>query len=95
MKLDKSEFPVDSDKSCPFCASRDILCEESSIKYCFHGERWVCWCRNCGAIGPNDLGWSGAIEMWNMRRLHDKLAQKLLETIKDLEELFERNIKND
>lgn len=90
MKLTKSEFPLDRDKSCPFCASKDIKCGDADI-----GEGWVCWCANCGAIGPNDLGWSGAIEMWNMRRLHDQLVIKLLEAIKDLEELFERNIKDE
>ena len=90
MKLDKSEFPLDNDKPCPFCASRILRCEERDI-----GEGWIVWCANCGAFGPNDLGRPGAIEVWNMRRLHDQLEIKLLETIKDLEELFERNIKND
>ena len=90
MKLDKSEFPLDNDKPCPFCASDDIRCSLNNRE-----KGWVCWCKNCGAIGPNDLGWSGAIEMWNMRRLLETENQKLLETIKDLEELFERNVKDD
>ncbi len=90
MKLDKSEFPLDNDKRCPFCASRSLKCEDIGI-----GESWICWCGNCGAIGPNDLGWSGAIEMWNMRRLLETENEKLLEAIKDLEELFEKECKND
>jgi hypothetical protein len=62
-RLTKDEFPTENDKSCPFCASREIVCEQTDV-----GEGWIVWCRNCGAFGPNDLGWSGAIEMWNMRR---------------------------
>ena len=62
-KLSKDEFPNKEDKPCPFCASRDIVCEQTEI-----GEGWIVWCRNCGCFGPNDLGWSGAIEMWNLRR---------------------------
>ena len=94
MRLTKSEFPLDNDKPCPFCANTDIVCGEEDL-----GEGWACWCNNCGAIGPNDLVWSGAIEMWNLRRKnYDKLADeniKLLDAIKDLEELFERNVKNE
>ena len=51
---------------CPFCASNDIRHEQDTQD---NGVKiWVCWCGNCGAFGPTDLGWSGAIEKWNMRR---------------------------
>jgi len=62
-RLTKDEFPNKEDKPCPFCASKDIVCEQTDV-----GEGWLVWCRNCGCFGPNDLGWSGAIEMWNLRR---------------------------
>ena len=68
-KLSKEEFPNEKDKPCPFCASRDIVCEQTEI-----GEGWIVWCRNCGCFGPNDLGWSGAIEMWNLRRPTEALV---------------------
>ena len=72
MRLTKSEFPIDTDKPCPFCANADIVCGEEDL-----GEGWACWCNNCGAIGPNDLGWSGAIESWNMRRPLDEVMQHI------------------
>lgn len=68
-RLSKDEFPTDQDKSCPFCASRNLFCEQTEI-----GEGWIVWCGNCGCFGPNDLGWSGAIEMWNLRRPTDALV---------------------
>ncbi len=100
MKLDKSEFPLDNDKSCPFCASRVLQCEEENVE-----EGWICWCANCGASGPNHLSWSDAIEMWNLRRPYDKLEEKHNKTliaIEDIERLveeqfgpFEKENKND
>ena len=72
MKLDQSEFPLSTDKSCPFCASRDLKCEERDI-----GEGWICWCANCGAFGPNDINWEQAIESWNMRRPMDEVMQHI------------------
>ena len=81
MKLNKSEFPIHSDKSCPFCASRNLKCEERDI-----GEGWVCWCANCGAIGPNDLVWSGAIERWNMRRIMDEVMHHIDNALEIIEE---------
>ena len=68
-RLSKDEFPTEQDKSCPFCASRDLVCEQTEI-----GEGWIVWCGNCGCFRPNDLGWSGAIEMWNLRRPTDALV---------------------
>ena len=56
-------------KQCPFCAS-----PQSSIEYGVIGNTWnthreyYVTCNNCGAVGPTDLGESGAVEMWNLRR---------------------------
>jgi hypothetical protein len=68
-------------KNCPFCASIEIRCETSKV-----GEGWVCWCANCGAIGPNDLGWSGAVESWNLRRPMDKVMEHINNALKVIEE---------
>ena len=52
-------------KPCPFCASTDNRIEE--VPASGHME-YAVMCENCGAFGPNDLGQSGAVEMWDMRR---------------------------
>ena len=52
-------------KPCPFCASPKTRIDEWPVA--LHTEYAVA-CENCGATGPYDLGVSGAIEMWNMRR---------------------------
>ena len=57
-------------KPCPFCAHSS---PELSTWIVFAGmpsehKEFALVCRNCGASGPNDLGESGAIEMWNLRR---------------------------
>jgi len=56
-------------KPCPFCASTDLrfIAWVVGTGNNTHREHAV-QCDNCGANGPNDLGESGAIEMWNMRR---------------------------
>jgi hypothetical protein len=36
-------------------------------------------CGNCGAFGPNDLGWSGAEEQWNTRRNLEAETKELME----------------
>jgi galactose-1-phosphate uridylyltransferase len=61
---------VDEMKPCPFCASNKLSTERwvvGSETRAPHTEYAVV-CQNCGAMGPNDLGWSGAEESWNMRR---------------------------
>ncbi len=62
-------------KSCPFCSSTNIKCEQmeqdNKIKV------WVCWCGNCGSMGPVGLNWSKAIEMWNLRRSQKQLLDVL------------------
>lgn len=60
-------------KNCPFCNSDDIRVD--SEKQTNHTS-WYCSCGNCGAIGPFDLGWSGAVEMWNLRRPYDQLEER-------------------
>lgn len=52
-------------KPCPFCACPDTRIE--AIPAGNHTE-YAVMCTNCGAYGPNDLGRSGACEMWDMRR---------------------------
>ena len=81
MKLDKSEFPISEDKPCPFCASRNLKCEERDI-----GEEWVCWCANCGAIGPNHISWSEAIKAQNMRRIMDEVMHHIDNALEIIEE---------
>jgi hypothetical protein len=54
---------------CPFCAYTKHRVESWTV-----GEsrgqhtEYAVMCLNCGAFGPNDLGESGAVEGWNMRR---------------------------
>ena len=63
---------------CPFCACPKVKVESYSV---FPGTpgghvEYVVECRNCGAIGPSDLGISGAEEMWNLRRTEMPEATK-------------------
>ena len=54
---------------CPFCASEDVRAIFYTVSQGTQSHKeWQVACQNCGACGPNDLGKSGAIEMWNMRR---------------------------
>lgn len=59
----------DEIKKCPFCASTKSRMEswQIGVHPNLHRE-FAVMCENCGAFGPNDLGKSGAIEAWNMRR---------------------------
>lgn len=70
-------------KSCPFCSSEKIKVEQmeqdNGIKV------WVCWCGNCGSLGPKHLNWSGAIEMWNLRRSQKSLVDVLKQVKMDVE----------
>ena len=59
-------------RPCPFCANTNVAIEAEM--HGNHKEYWVI-CRNCGALGPADLGWSGAEEAWNMRRPTVKLLE--------------------
>ena len=52
-------------KKCPFCGYTKTRIEDWPVGD--HTE-YAVMCLNCGAFGPNDLGRSGAIESWNMRR---------------------------
>ena len=70
-------------KSCPFCSSEKIKVEQmerdNEIKV------WVCWCGNCGALGPVQPNWAGAIAMWNLRRSQKSLLDALEVTKRFLE----------
>jgi len=53
---------------CPFCASPHSRIEKNVVgRTTMHYEYYVT-CEYCGAVGPTDLGESGAVEMWNLRR---------------------------
>ena len=54
-------------KQCPFCASDMVEVERFSTQTADSRVEFAVCCRGCGASGPNDLGRSGAIEMWNLR----------------------------
>lgn len=53
-------------KPCPFCASESLRIEELPAG---NHKEFAVMCQNCGAFGPNDLGQSGAVEMWELRRI--------------------------
>lgn len=53
-------------KACPFCG-------KEMQKYDNCGDENTVWCANCGAIGPNELTPTRAIEFWNLRRIEDAL----------------------
>ena len=57
-------------KPCPFCASPQSRIEHWDVwnNPQFRHTEYAVTCENCGACGPNDLGESGAVEMWNLRR---------------------------
>lgn len=57
-------------KPCPFCAYTKVGFNTWPIEFRskLHHTEYTVWCKNCGAEGPNDLGMSGAVEMWNLRR---------------------------
>lgn len=57
-------------KECPFCGSDDIFCSQ------YDGKNWICSCNNCGCDGPTGIEWSGAVEMWNLRRPYDELEER-------------------
>lgn len=57
-------------KPCPFCGKNK---QQLSTFTALEGQRgehkeYAIFCGNCGASGPNDLGQTGAEEMWNLRR---------------------------
>lgn len=55
-------------KPCPFCASKNVMMH-SYIDYPVHKLSCQIVCKNCGAVGPNELHSERAKVMWNLRRL--------------------------
>jgi len=55
-------------KPCPFCASNMAEFTSWFTAGADRHREFAIMCTNCGTIGPSDLGKSGAVEMWNMRR---------------------------
>ena len=55
-------------KPCQFCGVLNTSIEDRLVGT--HSEYWI-MCENCGATGPSDLGASGAVAMWNLRREYD------------------------
>lgn len=64
----KAEFGNDPLKPCPFCASRNVKMH-SYIDDVVHKLSCQIVCKNCGAVGPNELHSERAKVMWNLRRL--------------------------
>lgn len=59
---------------CPFCACAGIKITRYIVgQGATQHDEYQAMCSNCGACGPNDLGKSGASEMWNMR--HQSMPQ--------------------
>lgn len=46
-------------KPCPFCAGAELEMTRGDKK------NWWIQCNDCGAIGPWDIGKSGAMDAWN------------------------------
>ena len=67
-------------KPCPFCAYTKTRIESWQANTNDHHWEHAVTCENCGACGPSDLGKSGAIEMWNMRRTEFPNTTKGAET---------------
>jgi len=59
-------------KPCPFCGGIPVIYNYPSA--------WCVICKDCRFDGPTDLGWSGAIELWNTR----PREEILISTIKSL-----------
>ena len=55
-------------KPCPFCASNMTELTSWFTAGADRHREFAIMCAHCGTIGPSDLGKSGAIEMWNLRR---------------------------
>jgi predicted ATP-dependent serine protease len=66
---------------CPFCGAEGpdkILVDQWPVTGTqgeYSHNEYAYACQNCGAIGPNDLGKSGALEQWNMRRQQADLLE--------------------
>jgi len=71
-------------RECPFCGHKEIQC------YQYDGEYWTCECMNCKVEGPLGEGWSGAVEMWNLRRPYDKLEERRSTLEYELNEMIKR-----
>jgi len=67
-------------KPCPFCAYLKTRVDSYTSSFGHHITECAVACENCGATGPYDLGVSGAIEMWNMRRTEFPNTTKGAET---------------
>ena len=63
---------IDELKPCPFCGYPEQPQLSSwgvgAAGFPGYHKEYALVCQNCGASGPSDLGWSGAQEMWNLRR---------------------------
>lgn len=58
-------------KPCPFCGVLNPSIEQAAVGTLDRHFEYFVVCENCGATGPSDLGKSGAVEMWNLRREYD------------------------
>ena len=71
-------------KNCPFCSHDQSRVDERVVSEGRPAEHKECavMCLNCGAFGPNALGYYSAEKMWNMRRELDDLASVISELLR-------------
>lgn len=64
-------------KPCPHCGYHKFMMEAHRIREgrTDEHEEFQVVCLNCSSFGPNDLGVSGAVDMWNMRRTPEEAAK--------------------
>lgn len=59
-------------KPCPFCGEKNTRIRRWEVGGTTRHYEYSVICMHCGAEGPSDLNESGAVEMWNMRRVEEK-----------------------
>ena len=76
-------------KPCPFCNSTNLKLESEWIDPdgLYGHEEWIVWCRNCGAIGPNQLSDTEAMRLWNLRRPMDSVMEHVNNALQILNEI--------
>jgi hypothetical protein len=65
------ETMSDDLKPCPFCNKAVIGGDETDE------NGFIQYCKNCGAVGPNELTSDLSAKMWNLRRPEDALRSEL------------------
>ena len=71
-------------RPCPFCGDKNPQLD--SVAQYGKVVRYQVFCPGCGAVGPHDNVEESAVDLWNIRRPHDRLGQILdrhLERVRD------------